>query len=413
MTHYARTIIAIALLLLVSASLAFGASVSVISSGNGVFIVQGSNMDGVAAFDLALNYSSPALASPSVSQGSLISGAMLAANTGNPGAIKIAVVSTRSFSGSGPVATISFATHTGSGTVSVAAFNPINSSASPISNDSSTSSATDTTTTTTNTSGTTGTTTNTTDTTNNTNNTTNPGTTYLGTVNMPTDAAIKSDTKPAAVANETPAQTAPLENGTKAGEPSAATTPVSKPQSSVETTPVSHKEVLERFRAYHGEKTPAILIALFKKNIAPSFHQEPFVALSDGKTVVTMTVDLSATEERSPNFALNGAKLVSIRKDDSVSKWYIETLPATNALRASLLVLNGNQVVEYPLTIAPPLKKVAATEAEFAAYLKNAAKSPAQHDVNNDGTYDGVDDYIYTANFLAHQGQKKTKGGKK
>ncbi len=71
------------------------------------------------------------------------------------------------------------------------------------------------------------------------------------------------------------------------------------------------------------------------------------------------------------------------------------------------MVLSDDHVTEYPLTIAPAIPNAASTEAEFAAFLKDADKTPAQHDVNGDGKYDGVDDYIYTANYLVRQ--QKTK----
>jgi hypothetical protein len=71
------------------------------------------------------------------------------------------------------------------------------------------------------------------------------------------------------------------------------------------------------------------------------------------------------------------------------------------------MVLSDEHVTEYPLTIAPAIPNAASTEAEFADFLKDAATIPAQHDVNGDGKYDGVDDYIYTANYLVRQQKAK------
>jgi hypothetical protein len=149
------------------------------------------------------------------------------------------------------------------------------------------------------------------------------------------------------------------------------------------------------------------MIALFKQPISQSFRQEPFVALSDGTTTVTIVADLPAEAGISPSFALNGAKLVSLKKDDSSSTWIIEALPAKGALNASLMVLSEDHVTKYPLTIAPAIPNAASTEAEFAAFLKDADKTPALHDVNGDGKYDGVDDYIYTVNYLVRQQKAK------
>lgn len=416
-----------AALILASASLSLGATVSVTPTGtssNGVYTVQGSDMDGVAGFDLVLKYDSPALASPTVSQGSLISGAILVANTNTAGTIRIAVVSNKSFSGSGTLVTITFATHKG-GTVSPASFNPINSTGGTVSGGTTTDTTTDTTTAGTTTAGTTtaGTTTAGTTTagttTAGTTATSSSGATYLGTVTMPSDSQIKSEMKTTATgetpvqpntpeATAKPGETPPAGEALTAGEtPTAPKAPATAKKAEA-INAAANIAVLERFRAYQGDKTPAILVALFKEQISASFRQEPFVVLSDGTTTVTIVVDLSAEAGGSPNFALTGAKMVSLKKDDASSTWFIEALPAKGALTASLMVLNENKVTEYPLTIAPAITKAAATEKEFAAFLKDAAKTPARHDLNGDGVYDGVDDYIYTANYLVRQQKAKT-----
>ena len=87
-------------------------------------------MDNVSGFDLILKYDTPALAKPTVSQGSLISGAMFAANANTAGTIRIAVVSSKSFSGSGPLVTITFETNTGQCYNNY--FNPIDSNGATV-----------------------------------------------------------------------------------------------------------------------------------------------------------------------------------------------------------------------------------------------------------------------------------------
>jgi len=57
--------------------------------------------------------------------------------------------------------------------------------------------------------------------------------------------------------------------------------------------------------------------------------------------------------------------------------------------------------MDFPLTISPridPLltKAKALSEADFAAYLAK----PPRFDLNKDGKFDAVDDFIYTANFI-------------
>ena len=428
MARHMGHIVTALILIMVSASFAMAASVAVSTSGNGVYTVQGNSMDNISGIDLTLNYDTGSLSSPSVTLGSLATGAMMAANTTVAGSIRIAIIRLNAFSGSGPVATIAFATHTGNGTVSIASSSFVNESGSTVAGNSATSTGTTTgatagtssgadtaggtsTTATTATTAATATATATTATASSGNNPV-----YLGTVTMPTDSQGQNVAKPSPAPETTakPAETpAPAEAPAPVEAPAAKEAPVpAKPAETVkkpETVTigtVANTAVLERFRAYRGVKTPAIMISIFKRPISPSFSQKPFVALSDGATTVTIVANLPAEAGTAPNFALNNATLVSLKKDGASSAWLIETLPAKGALRASLMVMSNDRITEYPLTIAPAIPNPAATEAEFAAFLKDAGQTPAQHDVNGDGKYDGIDDYIYTANYLVRQMKK-------
>ncbi len=98
---------------------AVAASVSVLSTGNGIFIVLGTDIDGVSGIQLDLNYDTSMLTSPTVTQGGLVSGSIFAANTSIPGLVKIAAITTNPFLGSGTIATISFATQSGSGVITL------------------------------------------------------------------------------------------------------------------------------------------------------------------------------------------------------------------------------------------------------------------------------------------------------
>ena len=95
-------------------------SVASVFQGEGIYSIQGSAMDGVAGIDLNISYPYPDLSSPSVTQGGLISGAMMVANTNTPGNIKIAIINSKAFSGSGEIVRITFA-NKGSGTLSITA----------------------------------------------------------------------------------------------------------------------------------------------------------------------------------------------------------------------------------------------------------------------------------------------------
>lgn len=392
------------ILLLWSATFAMAASVSIVPAGGNKYTVQGDNMDGVAGIDMIISYDGSLISANPVTQGSLIAGAMMAANTNNPGSIKIAIISTKAFSGSGPIATITFARVPTS--VKIASANMINSSGASISGSvntgtpdpstlagkpfsepaptpSPTPTATPNIPTTPSGSST-------------------PAT--LGAVNIAPDAFLKDESK-AADAAETPvapaADTAPatVADATPA-EQTAAARP-EEPKKSEEIKFTSYSSIVERFRTYQGEKTPKILAALFKKEISPNIRQEPPVALSNGITNVTIIATLSA-DGKSPNFALNGAKLVSLKKDEDSAKWIIETLPIAKALKVSLTIQNGNEVIEFPLTVAPALSDVDASETGFISYLKNKTA-----DLNDDGKHDHIDDFIFTANYLVEMDKLK------
>jgi hypothetical protein len=110
------------------------ASVSVAPSGNNDYIVEGDNMDGVAAISITINYDGSTMSSPTVVQGGFFSGALMVTNTSMPGTIKIAFINAypKILSGSGQFATISFDAVTGSGTVSVASVNMFDVNGAPI-----------------------------------------------------------------------------------------------------------------------------------------------------------------------------------------------------------------------------------------------------------------------------------------
>lgn len=108
------------------------ASMSVIPSGNGVYVIQGDNLDGVAGIELTISYDSATLSSPTVTQGGFISGALMVVNSSVPGTIRIAIINSKAFTGSGQIATVSFAAVTGEGSVSIAAVKMVDIEGTPI-----------------------------------------------------------------------------------------------------------------------------------------------------------------------------------------------------------------------------------------------------------------------------------------
>jgi len=63
-----------------SAAVIAAPALTISSSGNGTFVLQGSAVDGVAALDITVRYDVATLTNPQVTQGGLISGAMMAVN---------------------------------------------------------------------------------------------------------------------------------------------------------------------------------------------------------------------------------------------------------------------------------------------------------------------------------------------
>ena len=404
-------------LLLSGVQMALAAAVSVTPSGNGVFIISGSGMDAVGGVDLTVSYDATQLASPAVTQGSLISGAIIAVNTNNLGSIRIAAVSTRPFAASGQIATISFATHTGSGRISVVSSlinltgSPVPGGGTAVAFDSPATASSSagfipsagvpfsqpSTNTNTTTSGTSGSSSGTTA-------QTSSGSQGLpGTISLPGDVQPKSDPKPAETA-ATPTQAEESIPADKPSEPPVEAAPAPKPQKTEPVTMISLKGALENFSTFRGEKTPANLVTLLKKPSSAAIRQEPAFALSDGTTALKITAELKNVAEKSPNFALQGARLVSLAADSATSTWTITALPQAGISQASLTILTDREIIEFPLTLAPPIATVTAAEADFTAFLKDSGAVPPKRDLNGDGRHDYQDDFIYTVNYLSKKG---------
>lgn len=77
------------------------------------------------------------------------------------------------------------------------------------------------------------------------------------------------------------------------------------------------------------------------------------------------------------------------------------------ATEASVTVLEQGVVVTIPLTVTPPidlklLPKGKFDETAFVLFLKE--RDGAKGDLNGDGIRNYVDEYIYTANYMARNG---------
>ena len=84
-----------------------------------------------------------------------------------------------------------------------------------------------------------------------------------------------------------------------------------------------------------GPRTPAALTALFAAPIAATIHQQPVVALSDGATMVRITIAVGSLESKALNVAFNGAQIISL-KHNKADEWDIEALPAAGIVATML-----------------------------------------------------------------------------
>jgi hypothetical protein len=159
--------------------------------------------------------------------------------------------------------------------------------------------------------------------------------------------------------------------------------------------------VLKRFKKFKGERTAKAIIGLFAQDEMTGYHQEPAVALSDGKTPIRATFISSSGDIKAADVAVMGARIISVKKDpDYTNTWIAELVPEKNAYEASFAVSDGTLKRIYPLTIAPKIdmkmnKSGTLIEKDLGTYMSNQ-----QQDVNKDGKKNYLDDYIFTANYL-------------
>jgi hypothetical protein len=418
MKFAAKYLISPLIVLLCGATMAYASAVLTIpSSGTGTIAVQGTGLDKVASIDMQIAYNPATMTNLRVSPGGLIAGALLSANTSQTGTILISVVRKfpMSLSGSGLIAQISFDSPGGS-SATITNFNAkllglsgvqLGAQAVIISVDAG-----------------------------------NPQPDNNKEANQGSGNLSPSTDNPSPGSGSTPQPEGtlrPLGGGNliipsgggeatgKGGKESAASETAATPQGgaegateheakaeppekpaeqpAVEKKSIVYKSVLEQFRVFKGERTPGALTSLFTAAAVPGVRQEPAIVLTDGSTKVKVSIELPSAGKDTPNFALSGAQMLSIRTEGSA--WVVEVVPDKGVAQASITAMQGTAVTEIPLTVAPRValntgKNGIADEAAFARFLKErgSEKSP-QFDLNGDGVRDYIDDYIYTANYLA------------
>ncbi len=413
--HNLLTYCAIAFILGISHPSFAASKLTISAAGNGVFILQGAGMEGTAALDITLNYDASTLANPKVEQGSLIYGAMMAANPNIPGIVRVAVIRTTPITGNGPILTFAFDRKGGSpGKItglnirlsdisgkplqaSVQVMNPAETAAA--SDDASTQqkiSAKD----------------------------TSPpaeqpiipSTSIIaGPVEKPEDTPLPKQEEPAAV---------PLEQGEPAKEPAVAkaeqpmqTGGAEQPEKSAKgKTIYTQKSILELFRDFKEAKSPKALLALFDREPMIGFRQEPAVAMSDGKSAVRVTFISMTKAGSKPEVSLKGASLTALKKDDNnTNTWIAEAKPEKGIAAASLVVPQQNLTMEFPLLVAPKAdpdmdRSGKVTDEDFALFLKGPkGKKLKGFDLNADGAVNYIDEYIFAANYLTALSNTKDK----
>jgi hypothetical protein len=167
------------------------------------------------------------------------------------------------------------------------------------------------------------------------------------------------------------------------------------------------KSVLDRFREYKGERTADAFVSLFNEENVIGFRQDPPVALSDGKTAVVVTFISPPGNLTSSEVAVMGAQLLSLSRDpDNTNTWNATLLPKKGEYQASIAVLQGQLRLVHPLTIAPKInvqfsQTGQTTTSDLNRYLaEKKIQKPSGSDLNHDGKWDYLDDYILTANYL-------------
>lgn len=407
--------------LVLGSGAAFAGTISLSKASDTTFEVVANGLGAPSGVDLTVTYDSSKLGNPRVDRGGLAGGAMLAANTGVAGKIRMALVSHPPMGSSGTLVTITFdklgdssgdvgvsgtaITQTGA-TIAVA-YSGYTDTANQTAGGAGTSDSGTVAGGSAGSSGTTGST-GTTTTTTVTRGTGSGISTVGGTLSMPTDdtgMARKDAAEPASQAGSPEARETfiPTPSAGAAAAPEAPA--VAKKHEKYR--PYAMTSVLEKFRLYTGEKTPQNLMALFGVDTAAPITQDPQVVIADGKSTVTVLIS-HVPGEKAPNFSFSHARYVSMQQAGE-GEWQLEVRPEKGALRASVTMLVDGVQQEIPLTVAPKVKidldksgKVA--EADFQRFLKSRGTGKApEFDLNGDGKRDYLDDYLFTANYLARQ----------
>ena len=334
------------IMILTTNSLCWGApALALVGRGDGSYELMAQGLEKVKNIDLTITYDPSTLTTPRIKQGALVYGAMMMPDFSSPGIIRVTLISSvpQGIKGNGSIGMLTFArTTAGAGQV-------VSFTASLVS--------------------------------------TNGGALALATPQILTGDNGRFDGDP--FQGKLDATSGTLAETIVTGKPSS-------------TPEVS---ILSLFKDYSGKKiTVQELTALFSHHDYPGFRQEPPIALSDGTSTIYVYVTPQSHSEQSLNFALTGAKQVSLKKTGA--GYVLGLIPDVGAYEASVMLMNQGRVIEYPLVVAPPARPGMISDGmgeqtAFTRFLQDYAEGKG--DANNDGNTDYRDLYFYTANYLARK----------
>jgi len=375
-------------------------TVSLMSTGDGLFTIHGIEVTNASSMDIIITYDPSAIVNPQVVQGRLVSGAMMTVNTREPGLVRITVFREPPINGTGAIATLNFertGEAQGSVTSLTARLTDVRGTPIPIqtqflnSAENSLSS------------GLTG------------SGSSNPApggppavTAGTGTIagTAETGTSLK-DISPAVFPEPAPPRPG-LHDARSTEIARRGPVPAADPAPRAKKVVVAQKSVLERFEEHTGSRTPQALIGLFEQ--APLFgcQQEPSVVLADGKATAKVSFIAPAEMRGVPDVAVMNASLVSIERDrENTNTWVATVQPHRGSTEARMIISLPDKTLIIPLTVAPKVllpsgASGAVTEREFAAYLGgDGGKGTPGSDLNGDGIVNHLDYFIYTANYLA------------
>lgn len=227
-----------------------------------------------------------------------------------------------------------------------------------------------------------------------------------GSVTVPTDPLAPPPT-PAGPTDTT------IELQMEAPAPSSSDQPKPADVKPVERKMIAFTSIVQRFKDFADEVSPAALIGLFVDPIDQAVKQTPAIAFTDGTSTFKVAIDSKVLSSSSPTMLLRGAKLLELGTEGDF--WLVTAKTLEKGLDGQLQIQDTEQTIDVPLVIVPKIKlakdkagKVDA--AEFARVLADRGKEKnPKFDFNGDGKHDALDDYIYTANYLKQTGIKPTK----